>query len=55
MLPAKGTLLFKNASSKQELHFLELQQVVEGTTVDQVLESFQSESQGPPEWGSKGM
>ena len=50
MLPAKGTLKFKNASSKQELHFLELQQVVEGTTVDQVLESFQSESQGPPEW-----
>ncbi len=54
MLPAKGTLKFKNASSKQELHFLELQQVVEGTTVDQVLESFQSESQGPPEWALPG-
>lgn len=54
MLPAKGTLLLKNASSKQEMHFLELQQVVEGTTVDQVLESFQSESQGPPEWALPG-
>jgi hypothetical protein len=50
-LPAKGTLMFKNAATTPVLHFMSLQHVVEGTTVDDVLASFQGpESQGPPPW-----
>lgn len=46
-LPAKGTFKFKNAD-KTVPHFVTLQQVVEGTTTDQVLEGLRSEEQGPP-------
>ena len=49
-LPAKGTFLFKNAATTKVLHFVDLQQVKEGTTVDDVLASFQSDSQAPPPW-----
>ena len=47
VLPAKGTFLFKNAD-RTTPHFVILQQVVEGTTTDQVLEALRSEEQGPP-------
>ncbi len=54
-LPAKGTFLFKNAATGPVLHFVDLQQVKEGTTVDQVLASFQGpETQGPPDWALQG-
>jgi hypothetical protein len=46
-LPAKGTFLFKNAD-RTVPHFVELQQVAEGTTIDQVMEFLTSEEQGPP-------
>lgn len=46
-LPAVGTFLFKNKDQTTP-HFVILQQVVEGTTTDQVLTSLQSEEQGPP-------
>jgi hypothetical protein len=49
-LPAKGRFLFKNRFNTGVPHFVLLQQVQEGTTVDQVLESLQSESQEPPPW-----
>jgi hypothetical protein len=48
-MPAKGTFLFKNAD-RTVPHMIEMQQVAEGTTVDQVMEALQSESQGPPSW-----
>lgn len=47
-LPAKGTFLFKNADRTKVPHFVVLQQVAEGTTVDQVMEALQSEQEGPP-------
>lgn len=47
-LPADGRLLFKNRRSAGVPHFVEMQQVVEGTTADQVLESFQAGPAGPP-------
>lgn len=53
-LPAKGTFLFKNAATTNVLHFVDLEQVKEGTTVDDVLASFQSDSQGPPPWALAG-
>lgn len=54
-MPAKGTLLFKNAATTKVLHFVEMQRVVEGTTVDQVLATFQGpESQEPPPWLLRG-
>ncbi|KRF00098.1 hypothetical protein ASG88_11960 [Nocardioides sp. Soil777] len=46
-LPAKGTFLFKNAD-KTVPHFVVLQQVVEGTTTDQVLAALTSGEEGPP-------
>ena len=49
-LPTKGRFLFKNRFNTGVPHFVLLQQVKEGTTVDQVMESLQSESQGPPSW-----
>jgi hypothetical protein len=49
-LPADGRFLFKNKGSSGMPHFVVLQQVVPGTTTDQVLESLQSEQQGPPPW-----
>jgi hypothetical protein len=49
-LPAKGTFLLKNADPTVP-HMVEIQQVAEGTTTDQVLEALTSEEQGPPpEW-----
>lgn len=51
-LPGKGRFQFKNKADQP--HFVALQQVVEGTTVDQVLESLQSEPQGPPPWALAG-
>jgi hypothetical protein len=50
-LPAKGRLLFKNRADTGVPHFVILQQVVEGTTTDQVLEYFQSGEETPPPWG----
>jgi hypothetical protein len=47
-LPTKGRFLFKNKGNTGVPHFVLLQQVQEGTTVDQVLESLQSE--GQPSW-----
>ena len=47
-LPAKGRFLFKNRGNTGVPHFIVLQQVAEGTTVDQVLEGLQSEEQ--PSW-----
>jgi hypothetical protein len=49
--PAKGSLLFKNKRSTGVPHFIALQQVVEGTTTDQVLEFLQSGDEGAPPWG----
>jgi hypothetical protein len=49
-LPAKGTFMFKNAD-RTVPHFVELLQVAEGTTIDQVMGFLMSEEQGPPpEW-----
>ena len=45
-LPTKGTLKFKNADDQP--HFALLQQVQEGTTMEQVMEGVQSEEE--PEW-----
>lgn len=45
-MPAKGTLRFKNTA--KEPHFLLLQQVAEGTTVEDVMAGLQSEEE--PEW-----
>ncbi len=54
-LPAKGTFLFKNAATTKVLHFVQMQRVKEGTTVDEVLASFQGpQSQGPPPWVLRG-
>ena len=50
-MPAAGTFLFKNVATTKVLHFVEMQRVKEGTTVDQVLATFQGpESQEPPPW-----
>lgn len=46
-LPADGTLKFKNAD-RTTPHFVILQQVVEGTTTDQVLQALQSEDENSP-------
>ncbi|KRE95145.1 hypothetical protein ASG76_05535 [Nocardioides sp. Soil774] len=54
-MPAKGTFLFKNAATTKVLHFVELQRVKEGTTVQEVLATFQGpETQGPPPWFMPG-
>lgn len=50
-LPAKGRFLFKNRFNTGVPHFVLLQQVQEGTTVDQVLEYLQSGDEAPPSWG----
>lgn len=47
-LPADGRFEFKNRRNAGVPHFVQLQQVVEGTTADQVLESFQAGPSGPP-------
>ena len=53
-LPARGTFLFKNAD-RTTPHFVILQQVVEGTTTDEVLEFLQNEDQqGPPPFALAG-
>ena len=48
-LPMKGRFAFKNKAD--EPHFVVLQQVVEGTTTDQVLSYLQSGDEAPPPWG----
>lgn len=55
-LPAKGTFLFKNRRTAGVPHFVVLQQVTEGTTVDEVLEFLQSEQEDgpPPSWLERG-
>lgn len=53
-LPADGRFTFKNKRSSGMPHFVALQQVAPGTTTDQVLESLQSEQQGPPPWALAG-
>ena len=50
-LPAEGRFLFKNKRTTGVPHFVLLQQVVEGTTNDQVLEYLQSGSEAPPSFG----
>lgn len=50
-LPTSGTFLFKNRGNTGVPHFVVLQQVVEGTTTDQVLEYLQSGVETPPPWG----
>ena len=50
-LPASGRFLFKNKGDTGVPHFVILQQVVEGTTTDQVLEYLQSGDEAPPPWG----
>lgn len=50
-LPTKGRFLFKNRGNTGVPHFVILQQVVEGTTTDQVLEYLQSGVETPPPWG----
>jgi len=50
-LPMKGRFLFKNRGNTGVPHFVILQQVVEGTTTDQVLEYLQSGVETPPPWG----
>lgn len=54
MLPASGRFLFKNKGDTDVPHFVVLQQVVEGTTTDQVLEFLQSGDEGQPPWGLPG-
>lgn len=49
-LPAKGRFLFKNRGNTGVPHFVLMQQVQEGTTVDQVLEYLQSGEEAPPPW-----
>jgi hypothetical protein len=48
-LPTKGRFQFKNKADQP--HFVLLQQVVEGTTTDQVLSYLQSGDEAPPPWG----
>jgi hypothetical protein len=50
-LPAEGSFLFKNKRTSGVPHFVVLQQVVEGTTNDQVLEYLQSGDEAPPSFG----
>ena len=50
-LPMKGRFLFKNRGNTGVPHFVILQQVVEGTTTDQVLAYLQSGVETPPPWG----
>ncbi|PUA80357.1 hypothetical protein C7S10_14610 [Nocardioides currus] len=54
-MPAEGSFLFKN-KDRTVPHFVILQQVAEGTTTDQVLETLQSEGppSGPPPWALAG-
>lgn len=54
-LPAQGTLMFKNAATTHVLHFMGMNQVKEGTTVEQVLAALQGpENAAPPEWVLSG-
>ena len=47
-LPAKGRLMFKNKRDAGQPHFVALQQVTEGTTVDQLLEALQQSGPNSP-------
>ena len=48
MLPAEGRFLFKNKRDSGVPHFVQLQQVVEGTTADQVIDALLAGENGPP-------
>jgi len=47
-LPADGRFLFKNRGNSGVPHFVQLQQVVEGTTADQVVDALLAGEGGPP-------
>ena len=47
-LPAEGRFLFKNKRDAGVPHFVQLQQVVEGTTADQVIDALLAGENGPP-------
>ena len=49
-LPAKGRFLFKNKRNTGVPHFVALQQVEQGTTVEEVLAFLQSGEGPPPAW-----
>ena len=49
-MPASGTLMFKNAATTPVMHFVVMQRVAEGTTVDQVLELLQKDQGPDPDW-----
>lgn len=53
-LPTKGRFFFKNKANTGVPHFVVLQQVVAGTTTDQVLEFLKSGDEGQPPWGLPG-
>lgn len=53
VLPAKGTIMFKNESTNSP-HFLVLQHVKEGTTRKQVIVFLNSGNQGNPSFGLPG-
>jgi hypothetical protein len=53
-LPASGTLMFKNTATQPLLHFVAMQRVAEGTTVDQVLQAFQDDQGPKPDWARSG-
>jgi len=47
-LPAEGRFLFKNKRDAGVPHFVQLQQVVEGTTADAVIDALLAGENGPP-------
>ncbi|KRF30662.1 hypothetical protein [Nocardioides sp. Soil805] len=53
-IPAKGTLMFKNTATTPVLHFVSMQRVAEGTTVETVLEALQSDQGPDPDWVLSG-
>jgi hypothetical protein len=48
MLPAEGRFMFKNKRDSGVPHFVQLQQVEEGTTADEVIDSLLAGENGPP-------
>jgi hypothetical protein len=47
-LPAEGRFMFKNRRDSGVPHFVQLQQVTEGTTADQVIDALLAGEDGPP-------
>lgn len=52
--PAQGRLMFKNRATTPVLHFVSMQRVAEGTTVETVLEALQSDQGPDPDWVLSG-